>query len=126
VLEHAKHGGDMTMGTAAHDIEGVAERLRDTAAFECSAKCLDLLGGPVGQVCEGSLANLAPLSPALPQQNRRARVAIGHNFDIHGNFIQYLTFMVQCKYELTWKHRVRLQMKESPRLTAPGASNWAL
>ena len=56
----------------------------DGAAFEHAAQAFDVGGGPVGEVAEGALTDLAVLAIALAQQDGRGRVPVGDGFDIHG------------------------------------------
>ena len=80
----AERGGDMAVRQGAGDGEGVALGGDDGAAFEHAAQPFDVGGGPVGQVAEGALPDLAALAIALAQQDRGGRVPVGDGFDIHG------------------------------------------
>ena len=79
------------LDATAHDLERVGESLRGEAgATQHSLEGLDLVGGPVGEVCEGSLLDLVTLAVGLAQQHGGAGVAIGHEVDKHGHYVQCL------------------------------------
>ena len=58
----AEGGGDVAVRQAAGDGEGVALGGDDGAAFEHAAQAFDMGGGPVGEVAEGALTDLAVLA----------------------------------------------------------------
>jgi hypothetical protein len=80
----AERGGDVTVRQAANDGEGFALGGDDGAAFEHTAKACDVGGGPVGEIAESALTDLAALAKALAQQDGGGRAPIRHGFDIHG------------------------------------------
>src|SRR6185437_12389920 len=85
----AERGGDVAMREAAGDGEGVAFGGDDGAALEHTAQAFDVGGGPVGEIAEGALPDLAALPVALAQQDRGGRVPVGDGFDIHGGVWAY-------------------------------------
>ena len=80
----AESGGDVAVRQGADDGEGVALGGDDGAAFEHAAQAFDVGGGPVGEVAEGALTDLAAFAIALAQQDGRRRVPVRDGFDIHG------------------------------------------
>jgi hypothetical protein len=80
----AESGGDVTVRKAAGDGESVALGGDDDAAFEHTAQALDVGSGPVGQIAEGALTDLAVLTVALAQEDGGGRVPVGDGLDIHG------------------------------------------
>ena len=74
----------MAVRQGADDGEGVAFGGDDGAAPEHAAQPFDVGGGPVGEIAEGALTNLAAFAIALAQQDGRGRVPVGNGFDIHG------------------------------------------
>ena len=56
----------------------------DGAALEHGAQALDVGGGPVGQVAQGALTDLAVLAVGFAQQDGGGRGAVRDGFDIHG------------------------------------------
>ena len=61
----------MAMRQGAGDGEGFAIRGDDDAAFEYATQALDVGGGPIGQIAERALTNLAVLAVALAQEDGR-------------------------------------------------------
>ena len=55
----------------------------DGAALEHAAQALDVGRGPVGQVAQGALTDLALVAVALAQENGGWRVPVRDRFDIH-------------------------------------------
>ena len=80
----AEGGGDVAVGEAAGDGEGVVLGRDDGAALEHAAQALDVGRGPVGEVAEGAFADLAVLAIALAQEDGGGRVAVRDDVDIHG------------------------------------------
>ena len=79
----AERGGDVAMWQAADDGEGVTLGGDDGAAFEHAAQAFDMGRGPVGEIAEGALTNLAAFAVALAQQDGGWRVPVWDGFDIH-------------------------------------------
>ena len=105
----AEGGGDMAMRQRADDGEGFALRGDDGAAFEHAAQALDMRRGPVGEVAEGALPDLAVFAIALAQQDGRGRVPVGDGFDIHGGVWAWPASGTSLKIEITWLRFGRLQ-----------------
>ena len=99
----AQHRGHMTVRQRALDDQGGligAHRL----VPEHPPQGLDARRGPVGEVGQGALLDLAALTPALTQQNGGARVAVGNNFHVHGNYYSHIVIIVKS---ITWEHNQR-------------------
>ena len=77
-------GGDVAMGQRAEDGEGFADR-HQCLALDHPAQVVDLLGGPIGEIGQGHLTDLAALANGLAQEHGGRGVAVGHNVDIHGH-----------------------------------------
>ncbi len=78
-------GGDMPVGSGAQDLEGVVHRLQGDAALEQDAQPPDDLVGPLREVGEGALADLAVLAEGLAQQDGGRGVPVEHAFNVHGH-----------------------------------------
>jgi hypothetical protein len=79
----AKSGKDMAVRQGSGDGEGIAFGGNDSATLEHAAQTFDVRGGPIGEIAEGPFADLAILTVALSQQDRRRRIPVGDGFDIH-------------------------------------------
>ena len=80
----AERSGDVAVWQAADDGEGVTLGGDDGAAFEDAAQAFDVGRGPVGQIAQCALTNLAAFAVALAQEDRGRRVPIRNGFDVHG------------------------------------------
>ena len=90
-------------GSAAGDGEGVVLGGDDGAAFEHAAQALDVGGGPVGQVAQGALTDLAVLAVGFAQQDGGGRVPVRDGFDIHGvNGVDSGFVSTSQKCVITW------------------------
>jgi hypothetical protein len=65
-----KRGSDMTVWQAADHGEGVTLGGDDRAAFEDAAQTLDVGCGPIGQIAQSALTDLAAFAVALAQKDR--------------------------------------------------------
>ena len=61
----------MSVRQGAGDGEGIAFGGNDGATLEHAAQTFDVRGGPIGEVAQGPFADLAILTVALSQQDRR-------------------------------------------------------
>ncbi len=75
--------------TAGHG-ESVALGRNDGAAFEHATQTLDVCRGPIGQIAEHALPNLATLAVAFVQQDGGRRIPVRDGSDIHGRWWAYL------------------------------------
>src|SRR5208283_5053408 len=78
-----ERGGDMAVGKAAGDGEGVPLGGDDGAALEHAAQAFDVGGGPVGEIVQSAFADLAVAAVALAQEDGGGRVPVRDGFDIH-------------------------------------------
>src|SRR5271163_2657733 len=69
LASRAKRGGGMAVRQAADDTEGVAFGGYHGAALEHTAQALDVGRGPVGEIAQRALTNLARFAVALAQQD---------------------------------------------------------
>lgn len=76
----AQDGFDVAMRARAGDDEDVLGADQLLSAEE-AAQALDLLRGPVGEVGESALANVALFAPGLSEKDRGWRVAVGDALD---------------------------------------------
>jgi len=64
--------------------DGVTIRRDDGAAFEHAAQALNVRPGPVREIAQGSLPDLAVLAVTFAQEDGWGRLAVGDGFDVHG------------------------------------------
>jgi hypothetical protein len=83
LAHRAEGGGDVAVGQAAGDGEGVLLGGNDGAPLEHAAQAFDVSRGPVGEVAEGAFADLALVAVALAQEDGGRRVPVRDGFDIH-------------------------------------------
>ena len=79
-----EHRGDMAVGSGADDVEGGGEVGDGGAAFEEDSEPGDEMGGPFGEVGEGTFAHLAGVAIGLAKQDGGRGVAVGDGLDVHG------------------------------------------
>ena len=84
LAQGAQHGGDVTVGFGADNVEGVVAA-DEGFVPEQPAQRLDFRGGPDRQVGQRAFAHALAFTPALAQQNGRGRVAVGDDLDVNGN-----------------------------------------
>ena len=80
----AEHRGDMAMGPGAHDVEGAVEAGDGPPAAEQDLEAVDEVGGPLGEVGQGALFDLARFTVGLAQEDGGRGVAVGDSLDVHG------------------------------------------
>src|SRR4029077_19121754 len=80
-VRRAECCADMAMRQRTGDGEGFALRRDDGAAFEDAAQALNMRLGPIGEVAEGPLPDLAVFAIALAQQVTGGRVRVGNEFE---------------------------------------------
>src|SRR5215210_7661209 len=83
LARRAEGGGDVAVGQAAGDGDGVVLGGDDGAALEHTTQAFDVSRGPVGEVAEGAFADLALVAVALAQEDGGRRVPVRDGFDIH-------------------------------------------
>ena len=71
VARGAERGGNVAVWQAADDGEGLTLGGDDRAALQHTAQPFDVSYGPVGQVAQSALTDLAAFAVALAQEDRR-------------------------------------------------------
>ena len=84
LARRAEGGGDVAVRQQRVTVKASCSAANDGAAFEHAAQAFDMSRGPVGEVAERALADLAVLAVALAQQDGGRRVPVRDGFDIHG------------------------------------------
>jgi len=80
----AEDGGDVAVRTGADDIEGLRQRGPEgSVTFQNGAQCIDLSRGPVGEISDGAVVDLAVFAEALTQEDSWRGVAVGDDGDVH-------------------------------------------
>ena len=87
LLEGAEDGGDMAVGVAADDGEGVVGGAQSDAALEEDLQAVDDVIGALGEIGEGAFFDFAVMPEGLPKEDGGRGVAVGDAFDIHGDVI---------------------------------------
>ena len=85
---------DMAVGARAHDVEGGGEVGHGSAAFEQHAQSFDQGGGPLRQIGQGALADLAGVAIGLAKQDGGRGVPVGDGFDVHGHLLSPCTSFI--------------------------------
>ena len=101
----AQHGGGVSVGAGAQDLESVAEGLQGDAALEQDAQPVHDVVGQLRQVGQGALPDLAALAEGLAQEHGGRGFPIGHAFDIHD--YDRNDYHVSCQWYslvITWVH----------------------
>ena len=80
--QRAQDGSDVTVREGPNDLEPAAG-VGDLAALEQRAQPLDDVGGPVGQIGQGTIAGLATLAVGLAEQDARWGATVGYGCNVH-------------------------------------------
>src|SRR5262249_48623364 len=68
--------------------EGLGQRGADTGVtLEDLAQGLDLCWRPMRDIGERAVFDLTLLAEGFPQEDRRGRVAVGHDRDVHADYL---------------------------------------
>ncbi len=78
----AKRRQHMAVRQRPLDLHALTGR-RQAVTAQGRAQQLNTLGGPVGEVLQGSVLDLAVLTVALPQQDGGAGVSVGDGCNVH-------------------------------------------
>ena len=81
-VDGGEDAGDMAVGPGASDSGGVGQVGGGRAALEDLAEGFDFVGGPVGEVGEGAVADLAVVAKAFAQQDGWRGVTVTDNRDV--------------------------------------------
>jgi hypothetical protein len=77
IVACAEDGGNVAMRTGADDVKGKGKRSTDgSSAFEDGAESLDLSGGPMREVGEGAVVDLAVAAEGLAEEDSGRGAAI--------------------------------------------------
>ena len=99
----SQDGFNVAMRARASDDEGVLGT-DELIPPQQTAKGLDLLGGPIGEIGESALADLAFFAPGLAQQNSGGRVTVGDTLDVHGTTVLLGRLRSSTISLVTWVH----------------------
>ena len=94
----------MAVRAGADDVEGLRKRGADgSGALQNGAQRIDLGGGPVGEIGNGAVVDLAVFAEALAQEDSGRGVAVGHDGDVHVDIIRqlYLQYKGNLSYYMT-------------------------
>src|SRR6266540_1071904 len=86
----SKDGFHVSVGESADDAEYVVDA-DEGFPLEKTAEGLDPVFGPMGEIRERFLDDFSVLAMALAEQDGWWGVAVGHRFDVHGNYVHYTT-----------------------------------
>jgi hypothetical protein len=91
----------MAMGSGTLNLESVGSR-DEGLALEDAAEGEDLGGGPIREVGESALDDLAVKAGALAEEDGGRGVAVGDGFHVHGYKIAYKINKSKTQPVLTW------------------------
>jgi len=90
-LERAEDRGDVAVRAGADDVKGLRERgAEGGGALENGAEGIDLRRGPMGEIGESAVEDLAVLAEGLAEEDGRRGVAVGDRGDVHAYTIQQI------------------------------------
>lgn len=99
LAHHAQHRGYVAVGQGADYFEGLRQPRADGGvAFEDQAQGRDLFGRPVGDIGQGAIFDFAVLAEGLAQEEGGRGSAVGHDGDIHADYIAIYTQPVKSYY----------------------------
>src|SRR5713101_9308039 len=73
----------MAVMMRVNDLKEIGEG-HERLALQGPANRIDLRARQGGQIRQGAFANVRAFPVGLPQQDRRRRIAVRHNVDVHG------------------------------------------
>src|SRR5215472_4797123 len=84
----AEDGGDVAVRAGAEDAEGLRQGRADgSRALQDGAQSIDLSRGPLREISNGAVADLAVLAETFAQEDGGWGVAVGDDGDIHVDII---------------------------------------
>jgi hypothetical protein len=98
----------MAMGSGTLNLESVGSR-DEGLALEDAAEGEDLGGGPIREVGESALDDLAVAAGALAEEDGGRGVAVGDGFHVHGYTIAYTINTFKMQPVITWVHNTGCQ-----------------
>ena len=97
----AEDGGHVAVRTGADDIEGLRKRSTDgSSAPQDGAEGIDLSRGPMGDIGEGAVVDLAVESERLAEEDGGRGVAIGDGGHIHAYIISIYYRKIKLNYNI--------------------------
>jgi hypothetical protein len=98
LAQGTEDGGDVAMRAGADDVEGLRQRGTEGGiALQDGAERIDFGWGPVGEIGDGAVVDLAILAEALTQEDSGRGVAVGDDGDVHVDRIRELIRLTQGK-----------------------------
>jgi hypothetical protein len=97
-LQSTEDGGDVAVRAGANDVEGLRERgAEGGGAVEDGAEGVDLSRGPVGEISESTVADLAVLAEGFAEEDGGRGVAVGDGSDVHAYSINQIIIQYNRK-----------------------------
>jgi|SRR5208337_3357786 len=88
-VQSAEDGGDVAVRAGADDVEGLRQRgVEDSGALQDGAKRIDFGGGPVGEIGDSAVMDLAVFAEAFAEEDGGRGVAVGDDGDVHVDIIR--------------------------------------
>ena len=88
LAQSAEDGSDVPMGAGADDVEGLRERgTEGGGALQDGAKRIDFGRGPVGEIGDGAVVDLAVLTETFAEEDSGGRVSVGDDGDVHVDIV---------------------------------------
>ena len=89
----------MAVRAGADDVKGLRQRWAErSVALQDGAQRIDFGWGPVGEVGDGAVVDLAVFAEALTEEDRGRGVAVGDDGDVHVDMIRQCAALIQAKY----------------------------
>src|SRR5580700_6630038 len=84
LAQSAEDGGDVAVRAGADDVEGLRQSgAEGGGALQDGAQGIDFSLGPVGQIGDGAVVDLAVFAEALAEEDSGRGVAVGDDGDVH-------------------------------------------
>ena len=85
-MNGAEHGGDMSVGQGASDLDWLPSRKEEFTAQD-AAQGVDLSSRPGREIGEGTFVDLPAFAPGFAEQDGGWRVAVGDRLHVHGDML---------------------------------------
>jgi hypothetical protein len=84
LAQSAEDSGDVAVRAGTDDVEGLRERSTEgSGALQDGAQGIDFGGGPVGEIGDGAVVDLAVFAEAFAEEDGGWGVAVGDDGDVH-------------------------------------------
>jgi hypothetical protein len=84
LVKGAEDGGDMAVRARTDNVEGLRQRgTEGSGALQDGAQGIDFGWGPVGEIGDGAVVDLAVFAEAFAEEDGGRGVAIGDGGDVH-------------------------------------------